>query len=37
VILGHTVEDALDDGLVTLESNASRVQRTTGFDWTIPI
>jgi hypothetical protein len=31
------VEDALDDGLVNLESNPQRVQTMTGFNWIISI
>lgn len=31
------VEDALDDGLVTLESDPGRVQKMTGFDWIVSI
>ena len=31
------VEDALDDGLIDLESNPQRVQAMTGFNWIISI
>lgn len=31
------VEDALETGLVILESDPNRVQRMTGFDWIVSI
>lgn len=31
------VEDALQDGLIALESDHQRVQRMTGFDWIVSI